>query len=76
MTKNLNCKNTQYFLSLLESYSVQVTIHEYTRVNNLSQTCIDNIITNIGCDYYSEIINSHISDHMAQKLTFKLVTYR
>lgn len=72
--KNLNNKNTQSFVSLLESYNVNITVNEYTRVNNISQSCIDNILTNVHKDAYStEVINSFISDHKAQKLCLKIL---
>lgn len=39
-----------------------------------SRTCIDNILTNFGGDYISQILHSNISDHTAQKLVVSLST--
>lgn len=68
--KNSNNNNSQAFRSLLESYNVAITINDFTRINSTSQSCIDNILTNIiKSDYTGEVLNSHLSDHLAQKLT-------
>lgn len=73
--KNMHNKNSQSFKSLLESYNVTVTINDYTRVNNTSHSCIDNILTNVSNDDFAgEVLNLHLSDHLAQKLTVKINT--
>lgn len=58
-------RDTQTFLDIIESYSVRVTINEPTRVTLTSATCIDNILTNIS-DGEAVVKQGHISDHQAQ----------
>lgn len=67
--KRDNC--TSEFLMLLNSYNLYPSIHDYTRVTATTNSCIDNIYTD--CDEYkSEVIQTHISDHTAQKLEFEI----
>lgn len=64
-------KNTQEMLelvSLINSFNIQHTISEYTRITHTSKSCIDNILTNVDYDS-AEVLQSMISDHTAQKLT-------
>lgn len=81
--KNDNRYKEQLF-SLTNSFDVHATINEYTRVCRFSKSCIDNIFTNSTEYFEANIINTHISDHTAQKIRFKVkrlskdnhVTYR
>nr|CAI5859625.1 unnamed protein product [Callosobruchus analis] len=53
--------------SLLNSYDLQQTIFENTRITSQCSSCIDNIFTNYyAC--HSEVLHSMISDHTAQKI--------
>ncbi|CAH2005860.1 unnamed protein product [Acanthoscelides obtectus] len=63
--------NKQLLCSLLNSYDLHQTIFQYTRITSTSGTCIDNIFTNTST-YVSNVINSLISDHTAQKITMKV----
>lgn len=57
------------FLSLLQSFHLQQTIFEDTRVTATSESCLDNIFTN--CDIFqAHVIETHISDHKAQIISF------
>ncbi|CAH1959374.1 unnamed protein product [Acanthoscelides obtectus] len=60
--------NKQLSCSLLNSYNIQQTIFQFTRITSASESCIDNIFTNIS-PFVSNVINSSISDHTAQKIT-------
>lgn len=60
------------FNSLLKSFGVFPTIFGVTRKNKKNSSCIDNILINWEHNYSAEIINSLISDHTAQKLSFSL----
>lgn len=67
-----NSKKRQTLLDLLRSYNLQQTIHQPTRITATTATCIDNIFTNAGENWSTNIIQTHISDHTAQKITFKV----
>lgn len=62
------------FLSLLSSFDVYPSVTDYTQVSRTSKSCIDNIYTNCK-SYTAEILNNHISDHVAQKLVFYSEAY-
>ena len=67
----LACDGTSVnFLCLLGSYNIFPSITDFTRITNTSRSCIDNIFTNCT-NYRTSILNTHLSDHTAQKLTFK-----
>lgn len=70
---NLNESNSKGtdFLSLLQSFSLSRTISDYTRVTDTSKSCLDNIFTNHR-HFQTKIIDTHISDHNAQKIVFKV----
>lgn len=57
-------------LSLIRSYNFKAVVQENTRITCSSKTCIDNIITNLQCSVKVEILQYHISDHTAQKMSF------
>lgn len=59
------------FLSLLGSFNLFPSIREYTRISGNSNTCIDNIFTN-SSSYLSRVLNTHISDHTCQLISFEL----
>lgn len=65
-------KNKSDLLSLLESFDLNPTITDYTRITSNCQSCLDNIFTNLDINWKSEILDTHISDHTAQKLTFQV----
>lgn len=60
-----------YFTSILDSFNLHQTIFEYTRITPNSQSCIDNIFTNCQ-DHHACVINTVISDHTAQKISFNI----
>lgn len=64
-------KNKTKFLSLMESFGLKPTIHQYTRIAGTSKSCIDNIFTNMKAMHKAEVLETHISDHTAQKLTLQ-----
>lgn len=59
--------------SLLNSYNLQQTIFENTRITAHGESCIDNIFTNKDV-YLSKVIHSAISDHTAQEIEMSLET--
>lgn len=69
-----NDKCTLKFLSLLSSFNIFPAVRDYTRISRTSKSCIDNIYTNCK-SFTAEIIDSHISDHTAQKLAFEIDDY-
>lgn len=64
-------KEKDEFLSLMDSFQLTPSTLEYTRVKGNSKSCIDNIFTNIESKYECRVIQTHISDHLAQLLTFE-----
>ena len=59
------------FLSLMSSFNLKQTIFENTRITPNSESCVDNIFVN--CRYLDTIvINTHKSDHTAQKIILQL----
>lgn len=60
-------KDKQSFIAVLDSYNVNVTINEYTRITKNSKSCIDNILTNIKVEYEAAVLQSHMSDHSNQR---------
>lgn len=60
------------FTTLLNSFNIYQTIFEYTRITHNSKSCIDNIFTNYQDDYRACTLNTCISDHTAQKITFNI----
>ena len=69
-----SAKKTVDFIGLLKSYRFEFVVKEHTRVTRESKTCVDNIITNLEGDMFTEVREFHISDHKSQKLTFCLIT--
>lgn len=59
-------------LGMLKTYNIQQTIYQPTRITATTATCIDNIFTNIEESYETRVIQTHISDHTAQKIIFKM----
>lgn len=60
-------------ICLISSFGLFATISDFTRVTNLSSTCIDNIITNLDSSVYiAKVIDSCLSDHYGQQICFKL----
>lgn len=57
-------------LSVFESFSLYPTILGCTRITAVSESCIDNIFTNLDGPFETDIIHSNISDHTAQKISF------
>lgn len=68
---NNNSNRTQLML-LLNSFALYATVNEYTRITQNSKSCIDNIFTNYTDEYHVNILNTHVSDHTAQKISFKI----
>ncbi|KAK9878427.1 hypothetical protein WA026_022067 [Henosepilachna vigintioctopunctata] len=62
---NLDTRASRDIVNVLAGYGVYRTIHSYTREHfNGTQTCIDNIFTNIP-SYNAYTYNGHISDHLS-----------
>lgn len=57
------------FLSLMACYGLRPNFQDYTRITHRSKSIIDNIFSNTE-DLKSEILDNHISDHTAQKVSF------
>lgn len=61
-----------FMFSLLNFYNIGSTVCGNTRVTKNSGSCLDNIFTNLENNYYTDIVEMHISDHMAQILCFSI----
>lgn len=61
--------NRTDFLSVMQSFDLRQTIFTNTRVVHKSASCIDNIFVNFNY-VNSNVLNTYISDHAAQKLKF------
>lgn len=59
-------------LGMLKTYNIQQTIYQPTRITATTATCIDNIFTNMEESYETRVIQTHISDHTAQQISFKI----
>lgn len=70
-----NSREREEFLSIIQSFNIQHTICQATRITPTRGSCIDNILVNMEDEFESEIIHSMISDHTAQKVTFKIAGY-
>lgn len=58
---------------LIDSYGLQVSIQQFTRIDRNSQTCIDNILTNIKPSLFEiGIIDPCLSDHLGQTIKFQI----
>lgn len=61
-------------LGLFSTYGLIPHVNDYTRVNNISKSRIDNIFSNISIDQLNCIvINYHLSDHDPQLLSIRNV---
>lgn len=58
-------------IALLSSFRFVHTISDYTRVTSQTKSCIDNIFVNFKNDF-AVVLDSNISDHSAQKISFSL----
>ena len=56
---------------LLNSFAFHIHINDHTRVSNNINSCIDNIFSNLNCEVKGSVIENHISDHRAQKISFQ-----
>lgn len=68
MVHNNNLKVRLF--TLLNHFSIKAQIGGYTRITELSESCLDNIFTNSANVLSSQILEYHISDHTAQKVNF------
>lgn len=59
---------SELFINTINFFNLHPTITEATRITAHSQTCIDNILTNIK-RYKTEVLNVGISDHTAQLIS-------
>lgn len=57
--------------SLISSFGLHPKINDYTRITANSESCLDNIFTNI-MDSTGNVFEAHISDHNTQKLSFTI----
>lgn len=68
-------KDRTDFINQLASFGLHHTVNEMTRIIPESESCLDNICTNI-MKFKSSVVRMHLSDHTAQKLTFAVQTTR
>lgn len=60
------------FLNLIDSFGLEITITDFTRVTRFSSSCIDNIITDIDRgDRRVGVYEPNIADHRGQYLILK-----
>lgn len=64
--------NKTNLLSLMESFNLYPTISQDTRITTTTRSCIDNIFSNLGRSLKGVVIQTHLSDHTAQKLTLEI----
>lgn len=73
---NINLRERSFdssnFISLLNSYGLYPSTFEPTRVTNSTETCIDNILTNMTV-FETCVVEHHISDHKCVILYFNNV---
>ena len=63
-----------HFLSVMNFFDLYPTILENTRITPTSQSCIDNIFTNVPKkNIFISVINTTISDYTAQKIIFDCI---
>lgn len=62
-------KDAKMFLSIIETYNLELKIKEPTRITTNSATCLDNIISSI--EGKVTIVEEHLSDHSGQKFVFQ-----
>lgn len=60
-----------YFIDILDFYSIKIPIREPTRISSTSASCIDNIL--VSCNIFDRIVEANVlptgySDHFAQFL--------
>ena len=65
--------NSNYFVNLLAKHNLSCTVTEPTRISNVSESLIDNIITDVP-SFKSSVHSTDISDHTYQ-LCFLQVEY-
>lgn len=69
-----NNVTTHKVLSIFNSYAMEQTIFDYTRVQIVNggviKSCVDNIFTN-ETDWQACVLDTIISDHKAQKVSFQ-----
>ncbi|PNF31582.1 hypothetical protein B7P43_G00791 [Cryptotermes secundus] len=71
-TMENGCGHKQ-LLDIINAYNMIMTINIPTRVTESTATIIDQIITNIPVNcYYTNVINSLLSDHYAQCITINI----
>lgn len=63
---------TKRFLDLMHVFSLSQCIFKATRINQMSSTLIDNIFCNLSCDFDGYVLNTALSDHHAQVLSFEI----
>lgn len=72
---NIQDSRSSRFLNLLRQFNLQRTIFNPTRRGKTSNTCIDNIFTNIHSNLWgTETIETAISDHLAQQIVINPCT--
>ncbi|KAK9879912.1 hypothetical protein WA026_008413 [Henosepilachna vigintioctopunctata] len=72
-TFSYNKWNRFKFLTLTRKFQLEPGIQEPTRINSCTETCIDNIFTNMHVTQV-EVIPTNISDHTCQKITMTLTS--
>lgn len=65
-----NC-NTESLMNTFRSFKLHHTISQPTRITDHSQTCIDNIFTNIK-QYNAKVLDLGISDHTCQLISIEM----
>ena len=64
-------KEKRELFSIMSSCTLHACIHDFARCVKNSNSCIDNIFTNVNVEG-GNVFENHVSDHMAQKVVFYL----
>lgn len=65
-----NTKKRNDWLNFLNCYGIFQTVFEPTRITPTTATCIDGIYISVDQDYSTKVLQTHVSDHSAQLITF------
>lgn len=65
-----NDKSSKVFITIMESFNMNILVREPTRITYHSATCLDNVCTNIEGGSV-QVVQPHLSDHVGQIFSFK-----
>nr|CAI5818685.1 unnamed protein product [Callosobruchus analis] len=64
---HFNTEEVNKLNNIIIGHDIEITITDFTRVTSMSESCIDNVLTNLDKDSYQSIVlDPSISDHYGQ----------